>query len=166
MRRPRHERNGFTLITLILMLALATISAGVVLSSIGDEQALLRGERQIAEAREIAEGGLMEVLNDQGLAEVLPTMETPGLHADYAPSSASVFANPSLVRSHGEYDADIDLVRVAPMLESSHTTVRAVMYQVRVRAEAADGTSAGVEAEVYKVTSSSSGIIQPRAHAR
>lgn len=151
---------------MFLLLAIGSVAAAVVLMDMDNELEILRAQRQREEAREAAEGGLMEILNDQGLAAVLPQPDTPNLEATYAPPAQSIFDNPSVYRGQRSYDARVRLVRIAPMLESSHSVVRAVMYEVQVDAQSADGTTAGVEAEVYRVTASQSGIIQPRLHGR
>ena len=52
------------------------------------------------------------------------------------------------------------------MLESSHNTVRAVIYDVTVEATVDGRTGAGAEAEVFKAASSRVGVIQPRIHGR
>jgi type II secretory pathway component PulJ len=167
MKSPRRRaRGGFTLLTLILLLAVGSLAAAVVLVDMGDELELLRLQRQREEAREAAEGGLMEVLNAQSLAAALPDPTTPNLSVTFQPPAQSIFDNPSVYRGQRSYTANVRLVRMAPMLESSHSVVRAVMYEIQVDAQAADGTSAGVEAEVYRVAASQSGIIQPRVHGR
>lgn len=164
--RPHRRKAGFTLVTLVLLLALASISAVVVISSVDDDVADQRLFRQSAEAREAAEGGLMEVLNDQRLSDHLPDFTTPDLTRAYTPTGGSVFNAGSNHRSAREYSAEIQLLRVAPIAESSHNVVRAVLYQVQVESEGADGITAGVEAEVYKVATARAGVIQPRTHAR
>lgn len=162
----RRSRAGFTLVTLVLMLAIASVAALVIIASIDDETSLRRMQRQSAEAREAAEGGLMEVLNDQRLSQTLPDFETPNLRATYTPPSSSIFNAASDHRAVRAYTANIELIRIAPMSESSHNVVRAVLYQVQVESKAADGVTAGVEAEVYKVATARPGVIQPRSHAR
>ena len=166
MRRPRPSEAGFSLLTTVLLLAIASVAAVVVLSSVQDEQDMLRLAKQRDEARETAYGGLMEIMNDQGLSARLPEPETAGMKTAYQPSADSLFDRESLYRSQRSYQAEIRLLRVAPMVESSHNTVRAVMYEVRVDAEGPEGSAAGVEAQIYKVVSSQSGIIQPRTHGR
>ena len=118
------------------------------------------------EAREAAEGGLMEILNDQQFGAQLPDLDTPGLRRTYTRDGASHFATTSAERGTQDYSATVDLVRIAPMQESSYSVVRAVIYEVRVEATAADGMTAGVEAQVYKIASTQAGTILPRTHAR
>lgn len=166
VRRPRSRRRGFTLVTLVMLLALASISALIIIANIEDEQDILRQHRLDVEAREAAEGGLMEMLNDQRLGAVLPDFSTQNLTATYTPPSNSVFDGTSVHRSTRDYSARIDLIRVAPMAESSHNVVQAVLYQVQVESVSMHGNSAGVEAEIYKVATTRPGVIQPRSHAR
>lgn len=165
-RPGRRARGGFTLVTMVMLLALASVAALVVLDSVNTDVDMLRSQQRTGEAREAAEGGLMEVLNDQRLPTMLPDLSSPQLRTQYTPSGQSIYNQPSVHRGARNYSATIDLVRVAPMMESSHNRVRAVMYQVLVDAEAGDGSRAGVEAEVYKIASARAGVIQPRSHAR
>lgn len=167
MKSPRRRaRRGFTLLTLITLLAVGAVAATILIVELSSERDILLVQRQREEAREAAEGGLMEVLNAQGLSYMLPEADTPNLEVQYTPPAQSVFDNPTVYRGRRSYDATIRLVRMAPMLESSHSVVRAVLFEVAVDAEAGDGTTAGVEAEVYRVVSSQSGMIQPRVHGR
>lgn len=154
------------MVTTVLMLALAALSAAVIFASVQDEQEILRYHRQSMEAREAAEGGLMEVMNDQRLSEMLPDLATPSLRRAYTPSGQSVFSGGSAHRTNRAYTANIQLVRIAPMTESSHNVVRAVLYEVEVESISDNGASAGVEAEVYKVATARAGVLQPRNHAR
>ncbi len=149
-----------------MLLALATVSALIVIASVEDDQMLRRVGRGSSEAREAAEGGLMEVLNDQRLSTMLPDPSTPTLSRDYQPSSASIYNAASPHRRARSYTARLELIRMTPMLESSHSVVQAVMYQVQVDAISGDEFTAGVQAEVYKIASARSGVIQPRSHAR
>jgi hypothetical protein len=164
--RRRRAQSGFTFITLVLLLALATVSGLIVIASIEDDQVMRRVGRGSSEAREAAEGGLMEVLNDQRLSSMLPDPSTPSLSRDYVPSVGSVYNAASAHRRARTYTARLDLIRMTPMLESSHSVVQAVMYQVQVDAVSGDEFTSGVQAEVYKVASARGGVIQPRSHAR
>lgn len=159
----RAGRRGFTLLTVVLLIALVTSAAVVVVDMVGIDFGILAGERHGREAREVAEGGLMEVLNDQEVMANLPGLGLGNLRREHHSAPGG-----HLYEGAGSkrYSATIELVRIAPMLESSHMAVRAVVYQVDVTGHAADRASAGVQAEVYKVASARPGMIQPRMHAR
>ena len=162
-RNPHLDRRGFTALTVVLLIAVVTVSALVVLDLVGEDLGLLGAARRSREAREVAEGGLMEVLNDQDVMNRLPTLDTPDLAIQVSPHEDSAFGGAD---AEGRFEGRVELVRLAPMLESSHGTVRAVVYEVSVEGEVAGGQSARVEAEVFRVASTRAGVVQPRLHAR
>ncbi len=157
----RKKNRGFTLLSVVLILSVVTISAMVVLDTLGVDFGLLRAERQTQEARVAAEGGLMELVNDYAVMGTMPDLTTPNLRLVRTPS-----ANSQFVGEGRDYQARIDLVRIAPMMESSHQIVRAVIYEVNVEGQAGDGANARVQAEVFRVAAVRSGIVQPDLHAR
>lgn len=165
MNRVRTQA-GFSLLGVTITMMVAIVAALVIIDLIKDDQEMAVLQRQHQEAREAAEGGLMEILNDQGVMVRLPSTDTPGLAMKYAPSSFSRFGARDNGKGVRDYTADIRLVRVTPLLESSHSVVRAVVYDVRVEATQASGAGAGVHAEVYKIATGSPGYVAPRQHAR
>jgi hypothetical protein len=165
--RPSVHRRGFALLTVLLLVAIFTVSALVALEIVRGNLDDVGTVHRRQEAKDAAEGGLMEALNDRATMSVLPTFTTPNLTSSYTVSSGSRFSGPaSASRAAGTYNASFALVRMAPLLESSHTVVRAVIYQVDVEAKLDNGAASAVEAEVYRVVSAKSGAVQPRIHAR
>lgn len=162
----RRAQRGFTLMTVILIMSLVTISALVVINLVAEEHDLLAEERRSREVREGAESALMEVLNDGALAGALPTLTTPGQKTTYGRSGTSHLLSSSPHRSARDYQAEIELVRIVPMRESSVSVVRAVVYEVDLSAESSVGHRANLNAEIYKVAASQNGIVRPRRHAR
>jgi hypothetical protein len=160
----RALERGFTMVTVVLLIAVVTVSGLLVVDLIGEDLGLLGAERRTLEAREVAEGGLMELLNDQQVMNSLPGLDSATLRVDVQPGPGSAFVEQARGKT---YTGRVELVRVAPMLESSEGLVRAVVYQVSVEGEAGSGgASARVEAEVFRVASVRPGLVQPRVHAR
>lgn len=163
----RNDERGFTMVTLLLLLAVAAVAGLVTIELLEQDHHVQRFSRQHQEAFQTAEGGLMEVINDQEVMSLLPTTASADLRVQYTPRSDSAFFGSSRNRSAQDYEATVELVRVVPMTESSHSVVRAVVYEARVDAEVAEGKgAASLQAEVYKVSSTKTGLIQPRVHAR
>lgn len=162
----RSNQRGFALVTVVMLVSLATVSAMVLLDVIETDIDIRGNERRAREARLAAEGGLMELMNDQDILGIMPTPDDPSSSTTYTPATDSHFADEESRYGELSYQAEIRLVRIAPMLESSHNTVRAVIYDVTVEATVDGRTGAGAEAEVFKAASSRVGVIQPRIHGR
>ncbi len=164
MRTPRAGRGGFSLLMVTLLVALVTVSSLVVLDLITSDQDLMGMERRSREAREAAEGGTMELINDEKMGALLPDLSADDLTADASPTTDTVFSS---VRADGaelEYEGRVALLRTSPVLESSNARVRAVVYELEVTGHAA-GHQAVVETQIYKMASSSPGLLQGRRHA-
>ena len=159
-------QGGFSLLGVTVTITVAVVAALVIIDLIQADQEMSVMRRQYQEAREAAEGGLMEIINDQTVMGLLPTTDTPGLAIQYTPSSYSRFGADDYGKGSRDYTADIRLVRVTPLLESSQSVVRAVVYDVRINATQTSGAGAGVHAEVYKIATGSPGYVAPRTHAR
>lgn len=164
--KPRHQERGFALVTVALLMAVATVSALVLLDVIETDRDIEAHERRARDARIAAEGGLMEFMNDLDVLALMPSPDDPDMKTTYKPATDSHFGREDSPYGDLEYTAEIQLVRIAPMLESSHNSVRAVIYEVTVESTIDDRIGAGVEAEVFKVASSKVGVIQPRIHGR
>ena len=162
----RATRAGFSLLGVTVTMMVAVVAALVIIDMIQEDQRIVVLQRQNQEAREAAEGGLMEILNDQTTMASLPTPDTPGMSIQYKPSADSRFGGKDYGKGTRGYSADIRLVRITPILESSQSVVRAVVYDVRVDALQTSGAGAGVHAEVFKIATGSPGYVAPRAHAR
>ncbi len=168
MTKPGRSRGarGFTMLTTTTLIAIVGVSALVVLDLIDLDFAQIAQQRRTMASREAAEGGLMELLNDQDVLANLPTMETTQLKATHQPSTSSVFGNAHAVKGDRDFDADVELIRQVPLLESSHSVVRALVYDVRIEARTGDGGTSRIEAEVFRISASKPGTVQPRMHAR
>ena len=162
----KQRQRGFTMVTTVGLVAVVAVSALVVLDMVQLDFEQVAQQRRTIASRHAAEGGLMELLNDRDVVSNMPTMSTANLKATHTPASSSVFGKLHQVQGERAFDADIELVRQVPMLESSHTVVRAFVYDVRVRARTGDGGTSRIQAQVYRVASARPGIIQPRMHAR
>ena len=162
----RSDQRGFTMMTTTVLVAVVGVSALLVLDVISLDFSQISRQRQTVASREAAEGGLMELLNDQDVMSNLPTPRTPNMKMSRTPTGLSVFGQSHQVKGDRSYSADIEMVRQVPLLESSHSTVRAMVYDVRVEASASGGNSARVQAEVFRITASKPGTVQPRMHAR
>ncbi|MEQ8275159.1 MAG: hypothetical protein RMA76_43770 [Deltaproteobacteria bacterium] len=164
--KRHHGQRGFALVTIVLLMSLATVSALVLLDVIETDRDIEAHERRAREARITAEGGLMEFMNDLDVLTLMPSPTDTEMKSSYQAASDSHFGREDSPYGSLQYQADIQLVRIAPMLESSHNSVRAVIYEVTVESTIDGRVGAGVEAEVFKIASSKIGVIQPRMHGR
>ncbi|MEO1227564.1 MAG: hypothetical protein AAFZ18_01575 [Myxococcota bacterium] len=146
--RPRRLRRGFSNVVVGLLMGMLSVSALVVLGELQSDSRVYGEERRRKEARELAEGGAMEVLNSQGLMAQLPS--TPGDNAKltFGRPGKSEFWQDDDSR---KYLAKVTLVRSAPALESSQRRVRAVVYEVKVRGKLSSGESHDMEALVFRL---------------
>ncbi len=163
---PRLRQRGFTLVTTTALIAVVAVAGLMVIETLNVEFDQFARQRRTIASREAAEGGLMELLNDQDVLANLPTLNTPQLKTTHQPAGNSVFGQSHLVKGDRSFDAEIELVRHVPMLESSHSVVRALVYDVRVRSTTGDGGTSRIQAEVYRIAASKPGTVQPRLHAR
>ncbi|MGF1511891.1 MAG: hypothetical protein ACFB9M_20545 [Myxococcota bacterium] len=155
------NRRGFSLPVVILSLGVVTVSALVLLDVVNVDIRLLGAERRTLESRLQAEGGLMEMMNDQRLLEALPDYASNSLSAEMTPPDDSMFTHGS-----ASYEAQVRLIRLAPLLESSQSKLQAVVYELVVDAQDGLDGQAGVRAEIYKFASKNNGLIQESKHAR
>ncbi len=162
----RHQQRGFTMVTTVALISVVAVSAMVVLEMVQLDFDQIAQQRRTTASRQAAEGGLMELLNDQDVLNALPTLSTTDLRSTHAPTSNSIFGQVHQVHGDRAFDAEVELVRTVPMLESSHSVVRALVYNVRVRARTGDGGTSRIEAQVFRVAANKPGTVQPRLHAR
>lgn len=159
--RRLRRRAGFSLPVVILVMGVTALSAAILLDVVDLDFRIQRAERITLESRLVAEGGMLELLNDQRLQASLPEFDDPGLASDLQAASNSVF------RKDGkDYDAEVSLIRMAPLSESSQGRLQAVIYELRVDSESKAGSGGGVRAEIYKYVSRPRGLIQGDRHAR
>lgn len=162
-KHDRGSQRGFTLIVVIMLVAVMAMMAVSLINLIRVDLMLVGQSRRNAAAREIAEGGLMEVINDQDLPNLYPNIGDANLIRTYTPPAASVFT----AASGDRYDATVSLLRIAPMGESSQGLTRAVVYEVAVTSNYRNGeSSAEVRAEIYRPVSWAAGAILPSNHYR
>jgi hypothetical protein len=159
----KYERRGFSLPIVILSLGVAAVSAAVLLDVVSFDFVLQGEERRGREARQLAEGGLMELINDQRLLNRLPDLKDDDLSNDMEPPQQSMFAGEDKL---GKYAAEVRLLRLSPLLESSQGRLQAIMYELVVDGERSSGQEAGVRAEIYKFASKPPGLVQEGRHAR
>jgi hypothetical protein len=156
------ERRGFSLLTTTLIVAVAALAGVVVLDAVTNDQTLRGIERRSQEAAEVAEGGAMAILNDQRLADALPDPAGQDLTARVDLDGAfAAERSDGLLRAH---EAEVSLLRVVPVLESSHSRVRAVVYDLEVTGRAS-GHAAEVESQIYKMASTAPGVVREQRHA-
>lgn len=143
------SRRGFSLLV-VLMVVGVVMSAALGVYIAVERDATLAGEaRRRREALETVEGGLSEIINDRRLLGLLPTAPGEAAMIRYVAPTDSAFEG-----SGDTYEGEIRLVRAAPVLESSQRRLRALIYEVRVRAVEDSGRTAEMEAMVYRLAES------------
>lgn len=124
------------------------VSALVVLTTLTGDMRLHGEERRHRDAREVAQGGLMEVMNHGRLLQKLPSAAGDTARVKFGRPTSSEFWDSA---ERAKYAAKATLVRSAPALESSQRRVRAVIYQVKVRGKMSTGETADVESYLYRL---------------
>lgn len=156
------NRRGFALISVVLLTALAAVAGAVLLDMVRLDILLGRSQRQTVDAREVAEGAVMEFVNDLDTPEQLPMFDDNDLSIRYTPPTTSAFAD-----RKGEYTVDVSLVRVVPLAESSAIQSRALVYEVDAVGDVGSGDAHfDVRSEIFRIVSYKPGTVLPRRHAR
>ena len=156
------NRRGFALISVVLLTAMVAVAGAVLLDMVRLDILLGRSQRQTVDARELAEGAVMEFVNDLDTPEQLPMFDDNDLSIRYTPPTASAFD-----RRKGEYTVDVALVRVVPLAESSAIQSRALVYEVdAVGAVGRGDAHFDVRTEIFRIVSYKPGTVLPRRHAR
>jgi len=164
MRRPRPGREGFTLFVVIMLVAILAMAGMSLLNLIRVDLSLVGQSRSNIVARELAEGGLMEIINDGALPATAPSISSPSLSVPYPPPAGSRFVDPAEAKT---YTGEVNLLRLVPLSESSQGLTRAVVYEVGVTSSYRDGQStAELNAEIYRVVSWAPGTVLPSRHYR
>lgn len=158
----RSQRRGFAMFTVVMMVAVVSI-VGVTLMDLVSIDVLIAGnERRSAEAREVAEGAMMELINDEMTPGMLPMLDGPNLQVTLQSSSGSQFTG-----TFRTFNATAELLRIAPISESSHTFSRAIVHEISVQSEVGRGEAGfEVSAEIYRTASFRPGMVLPRRHSR
>jgi len=160
----KKQRRGFALFVVVLLTAMLSVVAMSVLDLVRIDLLLAGHERTNDEAREVAEGALMEVINDEETPTLLPMLDDSDLAESYTPSTLSPFVRDSGARS---YEASARLLRIVPMSESSHSFSRAIVHELESDADAGYGNASfRASTEVFRTVSFRPGIVLPRRHAR
>lgn len=156
------NRRGFALISVVLLTAMVAVAGAVLLDMVRLDILLGRSQRQTVDARELAEGAVMEFVNDLDTPEQLPMFDDNDLSIRYTPPSSSAFD-----QRKGEYTVDVALVRVVPLAESSAIQSRALVYEVDAVGAVGSGDSHfDVRSEIFRIVSYKPGTVLPRRHAR
>lgn len=161
MKHAHEAERGFTMVTTILLLAVVTVSALIVLDIVDVDLSMVGLQRRGYAAREAAEGGAMELLNDSVALEDLPDYTTDKLRSEVPVASGSDFGGDGQA-----YKASVSLVRIVPLAESSQSRVNAIVYSLDVTGQGSGSTRAGVQAEIYRIATSRNGVIRPTIHGR
>lgn len=164
MTRTRgSDQRGFTLIVVVMIVAVLAMVAVSLLNLIRLDLTLVGQSRRNIEARVIADGAAMEIINDVNINSLLPTL-AGSLVTAYTPPAASPFNNASEGRV---YTGNLSLLRIVPLPESSHGWSMAVVYEVDTTSIYNGGESSSeVRSEIYKVVSKDPAIQLPSRHAR
>ncbi len=158
----RGER-GFSMIMVVMLLAVTSISAAVLLNTVGADIFNASIVHRTLRARSVAEGAVMEVIDDDRTRAILPDFASTALTANYTPSAQSAFKNALT----GDYTASVKLLRFVPLAESSQTWSRALVYEVTADATVSNGDGGSqLSSEIFRVISIPPGIMLPFKHAR
>lgn len=154
--------GGFALISVMLLVAVVALTATILLDVLRADVMLGGLERSLDEARAVAEGGVMEVIDDRQTPDLLPTHRTPELRAEHS-GGGGVFA----ASGQGTYEAEIELLRIVPLSESSINQTRAVVYEVTSIGTSNRGEERfEVRTEIFRPVAIQRGVVLPRRHAR
>jgi type II secretory pathway pseudopilin PulG len=162
-RRPNpRDRRGFALIVIVLVVAMMSVVAATLLSSIGSELSIIGRRRETWAARQIADSGAREMLANNGA--LLPDFNTANLETTWQPSANS----PAVDSASGSgYTGKYRLLRFVPVSESSEGSVRALVYEIDSTGQyLANDSTSEVAGEVYRTVAVAQGIVAPRIHAR
>ena len=158
MRRAKKQQGGFAMFVVVMAVAMTSL-VGVALLDMVQLDVLISGnERRSVEAREVAEGALMEIINDEDTPNRLPMLDAPNLRVEHTAGTNSPFSDNT---------ATAELLRIVPITESSHTYSRAIVHEISVESDVAHGESGfEVSAEIYRTASFRPGMVLPRRHSR
>lgn len=161
-RRSRKDRQaGFALFIVMILVAMLAVGALSLLDMINLDIIMVGEERRYSRAKESAEGGLSEMLNDVETPDNLPGLSHATLTEDYVPPTQSPF-----IESAEGFEGRFELLRIVPLSESSHTLTRAVVHGLHTRGRSGPRASAEVDVEIYRVMAYRPGTILPRRHIR
>lgn len=167
-RRGRRDQRGFTLIMVLLLVVILALMGISILQLITLDLSLVGQSRRNFEARDIAEGGAFEIINHVNTNTELPSLDEPDLANDTASGTlpkptTSPFVNASSGR---DYDGEARFLRVIPLSESSHSWVRALVYELRTESNVMFQSSGELRVEAFRAATFEPGTILPRRHYR
>lgn len=160
-RNPAAGEAGFALLIVMLLVAMLAVGALSLLDMVNLDIVMVGEERRYTRAKETAEGGFFEMVNDTQTPDLLPGLDHLSLSEAYSPPPQSVF-----IAENESYEGNFELLRIVPLSESSHTLTRAVVHGLQTTARSGSRASADVEVEIYRVMAYRPGTIFPRRHAR
>ena len=155
-----------------MLIAVMTMMGVALLNLLSLDSTLVGQSRRNVEARSIAEGGTMELINDANLATILPRFEATSLTRLHTASADSEFAEGEIAVNgvlaiQNDYQSKLSLMRIAPLSESSQGLSRAVVYEIVTRSRYKDGDSTSeIRTEIYRPTNWEGQSIMPRKHYR
>ncbi|MFO0723750.1 MAG: hypothetical protein U1E65_08220 [Myxococcota bacterium] len=157
-------QRGFALIGIVVLTAALAIGGAILLDWVRVDLLLGNSEANTELARQTAEGAVMEVINDRDTPDQLPPLDDTDLTRSYQPSAVTAFVESSGART---FDAELRLIRVVPLAESSMNQTRAVVHEVTATGKSGFGQSTvEVRTEIYRVVAFQPGTVLPRRHAR
>jgi hypothetical protein len=165
MKAARNKKQrGFALMIVMVVVALLAVAAITQLCLIVVDLNIVGHNKRSADALAVADGAVMEVIDDQRAASFLPDFTTPQLSSTYTPSPGSAFVDPWAGQN---YTAGLKLLRFVPLTESSRTWSHALIYEVDALGDSSNGEgSAEIRSQIFKTVALAPGIILPRIHAR
>ncbi len=158
------------MLMVLLVLTMMGIIAYAALDGTTMEMRIIGMVRHSAQAEQVADGALMEVINDNNFDDYAPSFNDSTLKKVYTPSTDSSYASSSYLStgySQQSYTATIELIRSAPVFETSTQLFRAFVYEVSARGDVESGKATrAVKAETFKEFAFPTGTVLPRRHAR
>lgn len=170
--RGRENRRGFTLIIVIMLIAVMAMMGVALLNLLNLDSTLVGQSRRSVQALNITKNKTMEVINNADLPNILPRLDATTLTVLHTASANSVFSEGEIaingnIAMQDDYQSKLSLMRIAPLAESSQGLSRAVVYEIVTRSRYKDGdATAEIRTEIYRPTNWEGQSIMPRKHYR
>lgn len=180
-RRMRRDQEGFALLVVVLIVALLAVVGATLLDLVNVDLNLVGQQRRAIEAKAVADGALLEVLDDAELSSYFPTFDDPTLRRTYVANGVkdpngtpiqldetnSAYVQYPGTSSERTYEANVGLVRVSKVPESSTSLFRGLVYEVSAQSKLNQGLATSeVRAEIVKKVSVGRGTVIPPRHVR
>jgi len=190
MTRSRQPKaRGFALLVVVLLVALIAVAAVALLDLVRVDLTVVGQHRRSTEAESSAVGAMVEVVSDDLLPQVLPSVpdptNLPGLSYKFAGKQAGTYfrdplgvptamdaTNSAYVRDVGTnlevgYEAYADLIRVSNPRDVGLTRSQALTYELSVVSSVVGGEATReVRTQVERIVATQSGTILTSVHAR